>query len=66
MVNAASLGAHFGNGQVEVGEVAAGILGAVIRDPGRDTAPWREYLELVVRERPGWGDLYLACRELDR
>ena len=65
VVNAAALGAHFGNGRMEVGEVAAGLLGAIVRDPARDTGPWLEYLELVVRERPGWGDLYLACRALD-
>ena len=23
-----------------------------------------EYLEAVVRERPGWGDFYRACREV--
>ena len=25
---------------------------------------WQEYLETVVKEREGWGDLYRACREL--
>ncbi len=66
LVNASALGAHFGGGRIEAGELAAGIVGAVVRDPQRDRGPWEEYLEIVVRERPGWGDLYVACRDLDR
>jgi DNA-binding response OmpR family regulator len=36
------------------GDVAAGILGAVVRDPAADRVVWQEYLEAVVRERDGW------------
>jgi hypothetical protein len=25
---------------------------------------WTEYLEAVVRERPGWEHFYAACREV--
>ena len=66
VINGLSLAAHFGGGHLEVAEVAAGIAGAVVRDPVHDDVAWREYLEAVVRERPGWGDLYAACREFDR
>jgi hypothetical protein len=45
-------------------DVAAGITGAVIKDPVSDAAIWSEYLEAVVRERPGWQDFYRACREV--
>ena len=38
--------------------------GAVIKDPVADAAVWTEYLEAVVRERPGWDDFYRACREV--
>lgn len=65
MVNGLALAAHFGDGRLAVDEVAAGIVGAVVRDPVHDQVAWREYLEAVVRERPGWGDFYTACRELD-
>ncbi len=65
VVNGIALATHFGNGRLEVDEVAAGIVGAVVRDPVRDQVAWREYLEAVVRERPGWGDFYTACRALE-
>ena len=43
---------------------AAGLVGAVIQDPVRDTVAFKEYLETVVRERAGWRDLYRAARDL--
>lgn len=64
MTNGWSLAAHFGDGQVGAGDVAAGITGAVIQDPVQDSAVWREYLEAVVKERKDWRDLYRASSEL--
>ncbi|MFD7550269.1 AAA family ATPase [Streptomyces sp. NPDC059578] len=60
-----ALAAHFGDGVLRPADVAAGLLGAVVRDPAADRTVWREYLETVVREREGWADLYRACREVD-
>lgn len=60
-----SLAAHFGDGIVGADDVAAGLLGAVVKDPVQDAVVWDEYLETVVRSRPGWDDLYRACRELN-
>lgn len=57
-----ALAAHFGDGTMNVDDVAAGIVGAVIKDPIHDTVVWREYLEGVVRDRPGWADFYTAAR----
>ncbi len=57
-----ALAAHFGNGQMTVEDVAAGVVGAVIKDPIHDSVVWREYLEGVVRDRPGWADFYTAAR----
>jgi MoxR-like ATPase len=57
-----ALAAHFGDGTLRADDVAAGIVGAVVKDPTSDQVAWREYLEAVVRDRPGWGDLYEACR----
>ncbi|MEU6482917.1 AAA family ATPase [Streptomyces sp. NPDC046887] len=61
-----ALAAHFGDGLLRPGDVAAGILGAVVRDPAADRIVWQEYLETVVRERDGWQDFYRACREVTR
>jgi len=58
-----ALAAHFGDGVLRPGDVAAGILGAVVRDPTADRLVWQEYVETVVREREGWKDFYRACRE---
>lgn len=60
-----SLATHFGDGRVGASDVAAGLLGAVVKDPVQDAVVWQEYLETVVRNRPEWDDLYRACRELD-
>jgi MoxR-like ATPase len=59
-----ALAAHFGDGVVGAGDVAAGLVGAVVKDPVQDRIVWQEYLETVVKERPGWSDVYRACREL--
>lgn len=59
-----ALAAHFGTGRLSAADVAAGIVGAVVKDPVHDTVAWREYLEAVVRDRSEWSDFYDACREL--
>ncbi len=59
-----ALAAHFGDGVLRPHDIAAGILGAVVRDPVADRVVWTEYLEAVVRERQGWSDFYRACREV--
>ncbi|MEU8028273.1 AAA family ATPase [Streptomyces sp. NPDC049099] len=64
VTNGLALSAHFGDGVLRPGDVAAGILGAVVRDPAADKVIWQEYLETVVREREGWTDFYRACREV--
>ena len=64
VTNGLALAGHFGDGVLRAGDVAAGLTGAVIKDPTQDAIVWQEYLETVVRERRGWNDLYRACREL--
>jgi len=64
VTNGIALAAHFGDGVLRAADVAAGITGAVVKDPVSDAPVWAEYLEAVVRERPGWGDFYRACREV--
>jgi hypothetical protein len=62
--NGVALAAHFGDGVMRAGDIASGLLGAVVKDPTQDIIVWREYLETVVKERDGWKDLYRACREI--
>jgi MoxR-like ATPase len=58
-----ALAAHFGDGTLHPADVAAGIVGAVVKDPVSDGVVWREYLETVVRERTDWRDFYRAARD---
>ncbi|MCL8026121.1 ATP-binding protein [Nocardioides bruguierae] len=64
VVNGATLSAHFGDGRVNAEDVAASLVGAVVKDPVADRVVWQEYLETVVRDRHEWADLYRACRDL--
>lgn len=59
-----ALAAHFGDGALSAEDLAAGVQGAVVKDPVQDAVVWREYLETVVKERDEWQDIYRACREL--
>ncbi|AII09270.1 dynein-related subfamily AAA family protein [Rhodococcus wratislaviensis] len=64
VTNGLALAAHFGDGVLRPSDVAAGILGSVLKDPVADKVVWTEYLEAVVREREDWADFYRACREV--
>ncbi|WP_027482530.1 ATP-binding protein [Deinococcus pimensis] len=59
-----TLAAHFGDGTPSAGDVAASLVGAVVKDPTQDPLVWREYLETAVKRRAGWGEFYDACREV--
>ncbi|MEE2035266.1 ATPase, partial [Rhodococcus sp. CC-R104] len=64
VTNGLALSAHFGDGVLRPADVAAGILGSVLKDPVADRVVWTEYLEAVVRDRTEWADFYRACREV--
>jgi MoxR-like ATPase len=55
---------HFGDGAIDADRLAGALAGAIVKDPVQDRVVLREYLETVVRERPDWGDLYAALREV--
>jgi MoxR-like ATPase len=59
-----ALAAHFGDGSLHAADLAASLVGSIIKDPIQDRLVWQEYLETVVKERDGWRDLYRACREI--
>lgn len=62
--NGLSLAAYFGDGRLNAADLAAGIIGAVVKDPVQDKLVWQEYLETVVKTRDDWKDVYRACRDL--
>lgn len=66
VTNGLALAAHFGDGVLRAEDVAAGIVGAVVKDPVADQVIWQEYLQTVVRERADWKDFYRACRQVAR
>lgn len=64
MTNGLSLAGHFGSGKLIAADLAAGVVGAIVKDPVQDKIVFKEYLETVVKERDGWKDLYRSCRDL--
>jgi MoxR-like ATPase len=62
--NGLALAAYFGDGTLNAADLAAGIIGAVVKDPVQDKLVWQEYLETVVKTREDWKDVYRACRDL--
>src|SRR5579859_1650578 len=59
-----AMAGYYGDGELHAGDLAAGLTGAIIKDPVQDRVVWLEYLQTVVREREGWKDLYRACQEV--
>jgi len=59
-----SMAAYFGDGQLKAADLAAGIIGSVVKDPVQDKLVWQEYLETVIKTRNDWSDIYRACRDL--
>jgi MoxR-like ATPase len=62
--NGLAMAAYFGDGQLKAADLAAGIIGSVVKDPVQDKLVWQEYLETVVKPRDEWKDIYRACRDL--
>jgi len=59
-----AMAGYFGDGKLNASDLAAGIIGAVVKDPVQDKIVWQEYLETVVKPRADWKDIYRACRDL--
>jgi hypothetical protein len=64
MTNGLAMAAYYGDGELRAADLAAGLTGAIVKDPVQDRTVWLEYLQTVVRERDGWKDLYRACHEV--
>jgi MoxR-like ATPase len=55
---------YFSDGTLRAADLAAGLTGAIVKDPVQDKLVWLEYLKTVAKERDGWKDLYRACMEV--
>lgn len=62
--NGLALAAHFGDGRLNSQDLAAGLVGAVVKDPVQDKVVWNEYLETVIKPREDWKDVYRACKDI--
>ncbi len=62
--NGLAMAGYYGDGQLRAADLAAGLTGAIVKDPVQDRVVWLEYLQTVVKERDGWKDLYRACQEV--
>jgi hypothetical protein len=59
-----ALAAFYGDGVMKAGDMGAGLVGTIVKDPVQDRVVWHEYLQTVIKERDDWKDLYRACREI--
>ena len=57
-----AMAGYFGDGVLTAADLAAGLVGAVVKDPVQDRVAWLEYVQTVVKERESWKDLYRACK----
>ncbi len=64
VTNGLTMAAYYGDGVLHADDMAAGLTGAIVKDPVQDRVVWQEYLQTVVKERDGWKDLYRACQEV--
>jgi MoxR-like ATPase len=64
VTNGLAMAAYYGDGELHSGDIAAGLTGAIVKDPVQDRIVWLEYLQAVVKDRDGWKDLYRACNEV--
>lgn len=58
------LAVYFGEGEIWVEDIVGSLFGVIVKDLVQDCMAWEEYLEMVVKECKGWGDLYEASKGL--
>ncbi len=64
MSHGLAMAGYYSDGELRAPDLAAGLTGAIIKDPIQDKAVWLEYLKTVAKERDGWKDLYRACMDV--
>ena len=66
LANSMALAGSFGDGTISDRDLAAALQGAVVKEEGKDSKVWEEYLENIMKKRgSGWLSLYKECRELN-
>lgn len=63
--NGLAMAGYFGDGSLKASDLVSGILGAVVKDPVQDKQVWDEYLNVVVKKREDWLDIYRAAKDLE-
>jgi len=53
--NGLAMCTHFGDGTLKTEHLASSLEGAIVKNRETDEAPWREYIELVIKKRKDWG-----------
>ncbi len=65
LCNSMALAGSFGDGDITDKDLAAGLMGAIVKDEANDKIAWKEYLENVMKKRgSSWQMLYKSCKEL--
>ncbi len=65
LANSMALAGSFGSGEITDGDLAAGLLGAVVKDEDKDSIAWKEYLQNIMKKRGSrWAGLYRECSRL--
>lgn len=65
LINSMALAGSFGDGTITDYDLAAGLQGTIVKDEGKDSASWEEYLENIMKKRGAkWLGLYKECKEL--
>ncbi|BCL80035.1 ATPase [Ktedonobacteria bacterium brp13] len=59
-----AMAGYYGDGELRASDLAAGLIGAIVKDPVQDRIVWLEYLQTVVKGRRDWKDFYRACNEV--
>lgn len=64
MVGGLSQATWFNDGRVGAESLAAGVFGAIVKDPVQDTTVLEEYLETVLKKRKGYSGYYSELNSL--
>ncbi|MCL1038053.1 AAA family ATPase [Shewanella submarina] len=64
MVGGLSQAAWFSEGKLEPADIGSNLVGAIIKDPVQDRLVLEEYLETVLKKRPGYSAWYQSINEL--
>lgn len=64
MVGGLSQAAWFSEGKLEPADIGSNLVGAIVKDPVQDRLVLEEYLETVMKKRPGYSAWYQSINEL--